>query len=99
MRTAFAAALDRAGIHDFRFHDLRHTFASHMAMRGAGLKDLQELLGHKSLSMVLRYADLTAEYKEKAVNLLQRLTPCDGKTSPVQKCHNTKKSRALAAVK
>ena len=91
VRTAFAAALRRAGIEDFRFHDLRHTFASHMVMRGASLKDLQELLGHKSLSMVLRYADLTAEHKKKAVNLLQGLT--------VTKVSQEQKSRSLAAIK
>jgi integrase len=44
---AFKGALSRAGIQDFRFHDLRHTAASHLAMRGASLKDIQEILGHK----------------------------------------------------
>jgi len=41
---AFRAALTRAGILDFRFHDLRHTAASHLVMRGASLKDVQEIL-------------------------------------------------------
>ena len=53
---AFRGALDRAGIDDFRFHDLRHTFASHLIMRGASLKEAQELLGHKTMTMALRYA-------------------------------------------
>ena len=98
---AFAAALDRAGIHDFRFHDLilRHTFASHMVMRGASLKDLQELLGHKSKSMVLRYAHLTQEHKKKAVNLLQGLTTIGDKSESVTKVSQKEKSRSLAAVK
>jgi integrase len=99
VRTAFAAALVRAGIQDFRFHDLRHTFASHMVMRGASLKDLQELLGHKSMSMVLRYAHLTQEHKKKAVNLLQGLTSIDSKNPTVTKVSQNKKSRRLAAVK
>jgi integrase len=64
----------RAGIEDFRFHDLRHTFASHFIMRGGSLKDLQEILGHKSMTMTLRYAHLTQEHKKKAVDLLNGLT-------------------------
>ena len=71
---AFKAALVRAKIENFRFHDLRHTFASHLAMRGASSKDLQELLGHKTLSMTTRYAHLSQEHKKKAVNLLNGLT-------------------------
>ena len=71
---AFKAALVRTKIEDFRFHDLRHTFASHLAMRGASPKDLQELLGHKTMSMTTRYAHLSQEHKKKAVNLLNGLT-------------------------
>ena len=43
-------------------------------MRGGDLKDVQELLGHKSMSMTLRYAHLSQEHKKKAVNLLNGLT-------------------------
>ncbi|BBO76153.1 integrase [Desulfosarcina widdelii] len=74
VKKAFATALKKAGIVDFRFHDLRHTFASHFAMRGGSLKDLQELLGHRTMTMTLRYAHLTQEHKKKAVNLLNGLT-------------------------
>jgi integrase len=70
----FKAALNRAGIEDFKFHDLRHTFASHVIMRGGSLKDVQELLGHKGMTMTLRYAHLSQEHKKKAVNLLNGLT-------------------------
>ncbi|UCD31630.1 MAG: tyrosine-type recombinase/integrase [Desulfobacterales bacterium] len=62
------------GIEDFRFHDLRHTFVSQLLMRGGTLKDVQELLGHKTMTMALRYAHLTQEHKKKAVNLLNGLT-------------------------
>jgi integrase len=75
VKRAFGGALRRAKIEDFRFHDLRHTFASHMVMRGATLKEVQELLGHKDMKMTMRYAHLSQEHKKKAVNLLNGLTP------------------------
>lgn len=74
VKTSFNAAVKRAGIVDFRFHDLRHTFASQLLMKGGTLKDVQELLGHKTMTMTLRYAHLTQEHKRKAVNLLNELT-------------------------
>jgi integrase len=71
---SFKTALKRAGIQDFRFHDLRHTFASQVLLKGGSLKDIQELLGHKTMTMTLRYSHLTQEHKRKAVNLLNGLT-------------------------
>jgi len=70
MTTAFKAACRRAGIRDFHFHDLRHTFASQLVIRGASLKEIQELLGHTTMTMTLRYAHLAQEQKKTAVNLL-----------------------------
>jgi integrase len=69
---------------DFRFHDLRHTFASQLLLKGGTLKDVQELLGHKTMTMTLRYAHLTQEHKKKAVNLLNGLT-----ASKKVDCHKT----------
>jgi integrase len=74
IKKVFKTALKNAGITDFRFHDLRHTFASQVIMRGGDLKDVQELLGHKSISMTLRYSHLSQEHKKRAVNLLNGLT-------------------------
>jgi len=53
------AALKEAGIENFRWHDLRHSFASELAMSGATLAEIAEAMGHKSLSMVKRYSHLT----------------------------------------
>lgn len=72
--------MTRADINDFRIHDLRHTFASQLLMKGGSLKDVQELLGHKTMTMTLRYAHLTQEHKRKAVNLLNGLTAQNGHT-------------------
>ena len=71
---AFKSALYRAGIEDFKFHDLRFKSASHMIMRGASLKEVQEILGHKTMTMTLRYAHLSQEHIKNAVNLLNDLT-------------------------
>ncbi|MFC1863385.1 tyrosine-type recombinase/integrase, partial [Thermodesulfobacteriota bacterium] len=84
---AFKAALKRAVIEDFKFHDLRHTFASHAIMRGASMKEVQELLGHKSFSMTMRYAHLSQEHKNKAVNLLNGLTASPNSCD--KNCHKT----------
>lgn len=56
-------ALEQAGIQNFRFHDLRHTAASYLVMRGATLHETAEILGHKDLSTTQRYAHLSTEHK------------------------------------
>jgi integrase len=58
-QSSWLTALKAAKIQDFRFHDLRHTHASYMAMEGASTLQLAEALGHKGLDMVRRYAHLT----------------------------------------
>lgn len=70
VRKPFETALKKAGILNFRFHDLRHTFASHFVMNGGDLLTLKEILGHHSMKMVERYAHLAAAHKSKQVNNL-----------------------------
>jgi integrase len=63
----FKPALKRAGIKDFRFHDLRHTFASRLAMQGVSLLANKELMGHKTIAMTQRYAHLSPSHLKEAV--------------------------------
>ncbi len=66
-RKAWNRALREAELADFRFHDLRHTFASYLAMSGATLAELAEALGHKTLAMVKRYAHLSEQHTSGVV--------------------------------
>jgi integrase len=67
-KDAFKGALRRAGIpQGFRFHDLRHTFASHFLIKTRDLKALQEILGHSDIKMTMRYAHLLDEHKKDAM--------------------------------
>ena len=59
LRKAFTNSMKRAEIKDFKWHDLRHCTASYLAMNGASLAEIAEVLGHKTLSMVKRYAHLS----------------------------------------
>jgi integrase len=72
----FRHACKRAGIRDFRCHDIRHTFASHLVMRGVPLRTVQELLGHKTGQMTLRYTHLSTPHLQEAVSIVETaLTP------------------------
>jgi integrase len=67
LRSPFETALKRAEITDFRWHDLRHSCASYLAMNGASLAEIAEILGHKTLQMVKRYAHLSEAHTSKVV--------------------------------
>lgn len=62
------AALRASGVTEFRFHDLRHTCASYLAQEGASLLEIANVLNHKQLAMVKRYAHLTVKSKAVLVN-------------------------------
>ena len=66
-KTAWAALLRRAKISKFRWHDLRHHFASRLAQAGVPLNTIRELLGHGNMAMTLRYAHLSPDQKREAV--------------------------------
>lgn len=88
IKRSFQTALKKAGIKDFHFHDLRHTFASHLVMAGVDITTVKELLGHKTLTMTLRYSHLAPSHKVKAVNILDN-TINEGST--IQKLYNLEK--------
>lgn len=69
-RSPIQRACKRAGIREISWHVLRHTFASHLAMRGVALKAVQEMLGHESITVTMRYAHLAPHVARDAVLLL-----------------------------
>ncbi|MFZ0962058.1 MAG: site-specific integrase [Terriglobia bacterium] len=75
LKKAFCTALETAKISDFRWHDLRHSFGSRLAMAGVDLVSIQRLLGHKSLRMTTRYAHVSDEHLAKQVKILDKTLP------------------------
>ena len=71
----FRLAVQRARLQNFHWHDLRHTFASRLTMAGVDLRTVQELMGHKTVTMTLRYSHLSPEHQQDAVERLTTRTP------------------------
>lgn len=88
---ALKGTLRCAGIEDFKFHDLRHTFASHFVMNGGSLKALQEMLGHKNITMTMRYAHLSKEHKKNEIKVLSGLIKSKSKGVVTKLTHLQKK--------
>jgi len=65
-------ALDKAQIPNFRFHDLRHTAASYLTMNGSPLNEVAEILGHKDINMVMRYAHLSPQHSAKVIEKMNK---------------------------
>lgn len=75
VQRVFLKAIKDAKIQDFRWHDLRHTFASRLVMAGVDLRTVQDLMGHKTITMTLKYSHLSKEHQIDAVQrLIQKPT-------------------------
>lgn len=75
-RGDWEAAVERAGIANFRFHDLRHFAASMLAESGASLLDIAAILGHKTLAMVKRYSHLSSSHlSDVSERMVAKLKP------------------------
>jgi integrase len=70
IRTVWETSVKKAKIENFRFHDLRHSTASYLAMNGASLLEIADILGHKTLQMVKRYSHLSEDHK---ADVLERM--------------------------
>ena len=73
IREAWESTVKRAGIADFCFHDLRHSCASYLAMNGASLAEIAEVLGHKTLQMTKRYTHLSEAHTRSVVERMTRV--------------------------
>jgi integrase len=71
LKRGWQSALEKARINGMRFHDLRHTFASHFLMNGGDLYTLKEILGHKDITTTSRYLTITTEHKSKAMEIFE----------------------------
>lgn len=78
-RKWFENAVKKAGVKDFTFHDLRHTFASRLVMAGVDIRTVQELLGHKSINVTMKYSHLADDHRKAAV---EKMNPLEDSTSP-----------------
>jgi integrase len=70
VQRAFRKVLKKAGINNFHFHDMRHTFASYLRQNGVDLHTISKLLGHKDLRMTTRYAHLNVDSLRSAISSL-----------------------------
>jgi integrase len=84
----FDRAVDEAGVRDFTWYCLRHTFASRLAMAGVGLLTIAELMGYRTIQMTKRYAHLAPGHNQAAVDrLLSFQTAPEPRATDRIKCH------------
>lgn len=73
MGGSFETILTTAGIEEFRFHDLRHTFASWYMMNGGDIYELAKILGHSNITMTERYAKLGKQHLARTGNTAREI--------------------------
>jgi integrase len=73
IKTAWGKILKRAGIKDFRIHDLRHSFASFALKKGVPLVHVSKLLGHRNIATTMRYAHLELEQLKESTNIVNQV--------------------------
>jgi integrase len=84
IKKGFSSALKKIGIKDFRFHDLRHTFGSHLVMQGVDLRTVQQVMGHKDIKMTMRYSHLSPEHVQEAMEKLDKLWTLFGHQTSIE---------------
>ena len=89
----FEKAIKKAGIANFHWHDLRHTFASRLTMAGVGLRATQDALGHKSVAMTVRYSHLAPDF---LLNVVEKLVPQPSAVSSTEPTDTTTDTSALS---
>ena len=91
----FRRVARKAEIQNIRFHDLRHTFASHLVMNGVDIRTVQELLGHRHLTMTMRYANLSPDHQIRSAKVLDSAYRTDTKTAQQPKKGSAGRSKLL----
>jgi site-specific recombinase XerD len=91
----FEKAVRKAGLADFHWHDLRHTFASRLTMAGVGLRAVQDALGHKSVAMTVRYSHLAPDF---LFDVVEKLVPRSTEALSVGPTDTTTDTRAISPV-
>jgi integrase len=92
IKKGFSLALRRAGIEDFYFHDLRHTFGSHLVMQRIDLKTVQQVMGHMDKKTTMRYSHLSPEYVQETIGRLDNVWTLYGHQSKNRTKANCRKS-------
>jgi site-specific recombinase XerD len=91
----FERAIKKAGIANFHWHDLRHTFASRLTMAGVGLRATQDALGHKSVAMTVRYSHLAPDF---LLNVVEKLVPRPATVTSTEPTDTTTDTSAISHV-
>ena len=87
-KRVYLTALEKAGIKDIVWHTLRHTCASRLVMAGVDIRTVQEIMGHKTLAMTMRYSHLSGDHLTRAVNRISKGGISEGTDTKTDKPEN-----------